>query len=278
MIAEIGHALLWLAAACAGLQVVASLAPQARITGLAVPAAALQGWLWLWIAACLIWVFWTTDLSVAGVAATTAAATPPGLKLAAIVVQDGGWMVVATALAAWGGGVLAFLRPGGRVTLGVAGAAALVLTLALLAGVQPFARLVPAPTEGVGFPAAVRARLAALGAGEPGPSFALGETRGGTTLVAVTPVAGPDSTGVAAEVRVGGTVLLPEWRETMRPRAAFPVAAHGFGMGGWISTTLAPAEPGRWRVGVTRLGWAWLLLPLLIGGAGAWSWLVRGRR
>ncbi len=275
MIAEIGHALLWLAAACAGLQAVAALVPQARIVGLAVPAAALQGWLWLWIAACLIAVFWSTDLSVAGVAATTDAATPPGLKLAAIVVEDGGWLIVVAALAAWGGGGLAFLRPGGKVALGVTGTGALMFTITLLAGVQPFARLVPAPTEGAGFPVAVRARLAGIGGGVSGQGFALGETRGGTTLVAVTPVAGPDSTGVAAEVRAGNIVLLPEWRETIRPRAAFPVAAYGVEAEGWARATLAPAEPGRWRVGVTRVGWAWLLVPLLIGGAGACAWRRR---
>lgn len=273
MIAEIGHALLWLAAGCALLQAVGGLLPQARIAGLTVTAAALQAWLWLGIAACLGWIFWTTDLSVAGVAATTDAGTPDGLKLLAIVVQDGGWLIAATALIAAAGVGLAFARPSQR-GLGALGAAGVVLTATLILAVAPFARLAPAPTEGAGFPVTIRAGLAGIG-GVPGAPLALGATRGDTTLVAVTPLAGPDWTGVAAEVRAGGTVLLPEWRETTRQHAGYPVAAHGLGPGGWTTATLAPDTGRRWRVGVSRIGWAWLLLPLLAVAGGVWAWRRR---
>ncbi len=242
MIAEAGHALLWLALAMAGLQAAGGFV--AALRTLVVPAAVLQGWLWLWIAGCLIWVFAVTDLSVAGVAATTDAALPPPFKLIAIALQDGG-LIVLTALAAWVGALLAF-RCGQRTrAIGGAGLATLALTAALL-GAAPFARLVPAPTAGAGFPVAVRARLANLM-----PSGAV--LRDGVAPVAVTPVAGPDSTGVLAVVQVDGTQLAPEWREI--GGTGFPVADGSLTWRGWVAATVVPAPGGRWQVRVTR--WPW---------------------
>jgi len=240
VIAEAGHALLWLALGMAALQAAGGWVPALR--ALAVPAAVLQGWLWLWIAGCLIWVFAVTDLSVAGVAATTTAALPLPLKLTAIAVRDGGGLIVLTALAAWAGAVLAFFGGQRGRAVGIAGLGALALTAALL-GTAPFARLVPAPTAGAGFPVAVRARLAALM-----PSGAV--LNDGVALVAVTPVAGPDSTGVLAAVRAGDRLLAPEWREV--GGTGFPVADGTLTWRGWVAATVVPAPGGRWRVRVTR--------------------------
>ena len=278
MIAEIGHALLWLAAACAALQAVAGLVPRAGLERLAVPAAMAHGWLWLWVVGGLGWVFWTTDLSVAGVAATTSSALPDGLKLAAVGVQGGGVVIALGALVAWGGAVLAFVAGQARPAIGGAGLAGVAVAAVLLVVVQPFARLVPAPTEGAGFPSATRAWLAGLT--PPGTTVVdaplpLGGSANGVTLSAVTPVAGPDSTGVLAEIRVGGVVLTPEWRETTRPRAGFAVRDSAVGAGGWFAARLAPADGGRWRVSVTRLSWLWAALAVLAAAAAALAWRRR---
>ncbi|QXQ06736.1 hypothetical protein KX816_01265 [Sphingosinicellaceae bacterium] len=261
MIAEVGHALLWLAAACALLQTIAGLVPRARLERLTVPAAMANGWLWLWVVAGLGWVFWTTDLSVAGVAATTRSDLPGALRLVAIVVQPGGSVIVLGALLAWGGALLAFVAGQARPAIAGVGLASVSVAAILLVGVQPFARLIPAPTEGAGFPSATRGWLAALappGATVVDAPLPLGGIGNGVTLTAVTPVAGPDSTGVMGEVRVDGVVLLPEWRETMRPRDQFAAVDSRLGVGGWFAARLQPEGDGVWRVSVTRLSWLWL--------------------
>lgn len=273
MIAEVGHALLWLAAGCAAVQA----AGPVRLRALTVPAAVLQAWLWLWIAASLAWVFVTTDLSVAGVAATTAGATPTSLKLIAIVVQDGGWLIAATALLAWTGCVLAFFAARLTRLLELLGAAGLMLTLALLVAAPPFARLSPAPTEGAGFPSRPRAALAALvpGIADAPLTLALGEQRGDVTLTAISPTAGPDSTGIVGGVRIGKALLTPEWRETVQPRAAFAVADTGRDELSLVGAAMTPRPDGRWQVAVWRLPLVAPALALIAAG----SWLVwRWRR
>lgn len=278
MIAEVGHALLWLAAACALLQGVAGLHPRLGLERLTVPAAMAHGWLWLWVVASLGWVFWTTDLSVAGVAATTRSDLPGWLRLVAVVVQPGGNVIVIGALVAWGGAALAFFAGQARPLIGSAGLAGVSLAAALLFAIQPFERLVPAPTEGAGFPSATREWLAGLappGATVIDAPLALGGSANGVTLAAVTPVAGPDSTGVIGEVRVGSVGLVPEWRETAHPRAGFVVGDSAVGSGGWFAARLQPAGGGRWRVVVTQLSWLWLVLGALVVAAGAWTWRRR---
>ena len=278
MIAEIGHALLWLAGACALLQGLAGLHPRLGLERLTVPAAMAHGWLWIWVVASLAWVFWTSDLSVAGVAATTRSDLPDGLKLAAVIVQDGGATIVLGALVAWGGAVLAFRAGHARATIGSVGLAGLSIAAVLLVAVQPFARLVPAPTEGVGFPAATRAMLAGLappGATVIDRALALGGSADGVTLVAVTPVAGPDSTGVVGEVHVGSVVLNPEWRETLAPRTGFAIADTALGSGGWLAARLEPVDGRVWRVSVNRLSWVWFVAAVLLLAAAAWGWRHR---
>ena len=149
MIAEIGHALLWLAAACALLQTVAGLIPNARIGDLTVAAALANGWLWLWIALCLGSMFINGDLSVATVAAVSHARMSAIDRLAAAVLGGGGMAIVATALLGWSGAGLALAHGAGRDRLiGWCGLASLLATAWLLGGIEPFARLTPVPTHG----------------------------------------------------------------------------------------------------------------------------------
>ena len=249
MIAEIGHGLLWLAAACALLLTVAGFA--ARLNDLAVPAALAVGWLWLWILACLAWLFWNVDLSVAAVAENTQSRLPAGLRLAAVVLRPGGGWPIAAA-----------------VVLGVIGGVALVLHALVLAA-PPFARLDPAPTEGAGFDPVWRDALAARALAGPrwtmfDAPLAVGQRAGAYRLAAITPVASSDSTGVGAEVHVDDLVLLPEWRETILPRHASAVPDFAWvGIGWWSAQIGPPRSDGRWRVTVERV----VPVPLFLGAA-----------
>ena len=276
MIAEVGHGLLWLALACALLLAVAGFWP--RLNDLAVPVALATGWLWLWVLGAIAWVFWSLDLSVAAVAANTQSRLPEGLRLAAAVLRPGGGWPVAAAAIGIAGAVAALRRDGSR-TLGGFGLASAMLTAIVLTG-APFARLVPAPTEGAGFDSGWRARLAGLGSGGTrvfDGSLAPGTAVGAVRLAAITPVGGPDSTGVAGEVRVGGVVLLPEWRETILPRAGYRVADIAWTAGARWRATLGPPDADvRWSVTVERLS----LIPLYLAlagaaGAGALAWRRR---
>ena len=284
MIAEIGHALLWLATGCAALAAVAGLMP--RLTALAVPAALATAWLWLWVGGALAWVFANADLSVAAVAANTQATLPVALRLAAAVLRDGGGLPLAVAAAALLAATLAFRGAPPRL-IGGASLVTLALQILVLAAAPPFARLAPAPTDGAGFAAAWRDRLAALAPPggvvfdtllATGARDSTGAT--GVRLAALTPVVGPDSTAVLAEIHVtvGGTdvgTLIPAWRETILPPHGAPVADDALSWQGWWSATLGPPrDDGRWRVRVTRLPLGWIVAPGLAAVA-LTGWAVR---
>ncbi len=282
MIAEIGRGLLWLAGACVGLAAVAGLLPRARLSGLAVPAAVLSAWLWLWIAAALAWLFVHDDMSVAAVAGNSHSHLPANLKLAAIVLRDGGGWLAGAAGSTLAAAAVALLAGRRIAAVGAVAALSLGLHLGLLIAADPFARLDPAPTEGVGFPSVWRDRLAALA--PPGTvvadavlplggSVAAGPDR--LRFAALTPDAGPDSTQVLAELRLvapsgASVVLIPQWRETNLPLHAAPVADSVLAWGGWYAATLGPPGPdGRWPVRVTRLDWrplAGIAVALAAGG------------
>lgn len=270
MIAEIGLALLWLAAACAALQVVAGLVPRAGISNLGGPAALAQGWLWLWIIGCLCWVFAQGDMSVAAVAANTHSALPMGLRYAAIVLRDGGGLLLATALVALGGGVLALThRPPVR-WLGAIGAVAMLLHVALFVAALPFARLVPAPTEGAGFDSGWRDRidrLAPIGSVVFGGALLPGATSGEVRFAGLVPAAGPDWTAIEATIEVGSpaTILKPQWRTTNRPQHSASVSDLKLGPGGWYSAEIgAPRADGRWPIIMRQVA----LTPFLLLGSG----------
>ena len=290
MIAEIGRGLLWLACACAGLAAVAELVPRARLGGLAVPAAVLGAWLWIWIAGGSAWVFVQDDMSVAAVAENSHSHLPVSLKLAAIVLRDGGGWVTAAALAALAGAGVAVAAARRGIILGAICALSFGVHAALLV-VDPFARLDPAPTEGAGFPSVWRDRLGRLAPPgavvadailEVGAAVRDGGTRVG--LVAVTPDAGPDSTEILVEVRVtdgsaGPIVLIPRWRETNVPLHAAPVADSALTWSGWYAATLGmPRADGRWPVRVTRLDWRPKLAVLVVLAVGVAVTLGQRRR
>lgn len=282
MIAEVAHGLLWLAGACAVLQVYAAW----RLRELETPAALAVGWLWLWIAAALAWLFHALDFSVTAVAANTHSALPEGLRLAAAVLRPDGLWPVAAALVAWAGAVLAW-RGAGRLALGVTGAASLALHAGLLM-TAPFARLDPAPVEGAGFASASRDWLATIGLPAAAPvvamPFAVGAAADGVALDAVTPVGGEDSTAIVADVRVtiDGTdlVLRPEWRETILPRHASGVPDTGCdGFACWRAAVGPPQSDARFVVTVARVG----ILPFVSALAGlaaliGWSAVRAWRR
>lgn len=274
MIAEIAHGLLWLASACAVLQIYAAW----RLPELTVPTALAVGWLWLWIAGGLAWLFWSLDFSVAAVAANTHSALPESLRLAAAVLRpDGGWPVAA-ALVAWGGAVLAW-RGAARSVLAAVGVASVALHLVLLT-TAPFARLDPAPVEGAGFAPAWRDRLATLGlpAGAPVVTmpFAVGARADGVALDAVNPLGGADSTAIVGEVRVtidgSDLVLRPEWRETILPRNASAVPDTGCdGFACWRATLGAPRGDARFMVTVARVTvWPFALALAALVALGGW--------
>lgn len=278
MIAEIAHGLAWLACACALLQLFAAW----RLPALAGPAALAVGWLWLWIAGGLAWLFWSLDFSVVAVAANTQSALPEGLRLAAAVLRPGGGWPVAAALVAWGGAVVAW-RGAPRAVLGGVAVASVALHIGLLAGHNPFVRADPAPVEGAGFSPVWRDRLANFGPTHPALSavLAVGGRGGMATLVDVAPVGGPDSTGVVGEIRLGlnaPLVLRPEWRETNLPRHASSVPDTAWADGGWWRASIRPHGDGRWLVTVARLRFDPWLLGLAVVGLAGFTWLQRRRR
>lgn len=281
MIAEIAHGLAWLASACAVLQLYAAW----RLPELATPTALAVGWLWLWIAAGLFWLFHGLDFSVVAVAANTHSALPEGLRLAAAVLRPSGIWPVAAALVAWSGAVLAW-RGAGHLVLGAVGAVSIVLHLGLLAN-APFARAEPAPVEGAGFSPVWRDRLATLGLpADPAVAvpLAVAERADGVALDAANPVGGPDSSGIVGDVRVTITdsdvVLHPEWRETILPRHASSIPDTGCdGLSCWRATIGPPRGDGRFPVTVARVR----VLPFVFGavaliGLVGWAGLRAWRR
>lgn len=283
MIAEIAHGLLWLASACTVLQICAAW----RLPELGVPAALAVGWLWLWIAAGLVWLFHALDFSVATVAANTHSALPEGLRLAAAVLRPGGGWPVAAALVAWGGAIFAW-RNAGRIALGVIGAASVGLHAVLLTTV-PFSRRDPAPVEGAGFASASRDWLATIGLPASAPAvampFAVGAAADGIALVAVDPIGGADSTAIIGFVRVridGADLMLrPQWRETILPRHASAVPDTGCdGLTCWRATIGPLRADARFMVMVARVRvlpvvLAVVALLALAGWAGVRVWRRR---
>ncbi|TRW15011.1 heme lyase CcmF/NrfE family subunit [Glacieibacterium frigidum] len=283
MIAEIAHGLLWLASACAVLQVYAAW----RLPELTVPTALAVGWLWLWIFGGLAWLFWSLDFSVAAVAANTQSALPESLRLAAAVLRPGGVWPVAAALVAWVGAVLAW-RGAARSVLGVIGGVSVALHAVLLIA-APFTRLDPAPVEGAGFASVWRDRLATLGLPAAAPvvamPFAVGARADGVALDTVNPVGGQDSTAIVGDVRVtidgADLVLHPEWRETILPRHASGVPDTGCsGLGCWRATIGPPMGDARFMVSVARVTvWPFLAAAVALGALLGWAGLrARGRR
>ena len=157
MIAEAGLAALWLAAALSLLQLGAGILSLrgADVAGLIRPVAVAQGALAALAFAALLMVFMRTDLSVALVAANSHVDKPTIYKLAgAWGNHEGSMLLWIMVLAVSGAAVAAWERrlPERTMIATLAGQAAIGLGFYafLLLASNPFARLMPAATEGRG--------------------------------------------------------------------------------------------------------------------------------
>ena len=160
MIAEVGLAALWLAAALAVLQLAGGLLAQrggtdSEIASLTRPAAMLQGGLVAISFAALLWVFAITDLSVKLVATNSHTAKPLIFKLSGAWGNHEGSMLLWVTVMALAGALIAAVErrlPERTMlaTLAAQGFVALGFYAFLLLSSNPFERLpVPAP-EGLG--------------------------------------------------------------------------------------------------------------------------------
>ncbi|WP_347304265.1 heme lyase CcmF/NrfE family subunit [Croceibacterium sp. TMG7-5b_MA50] len=159
MIAELGLAALWLAAALAGLQLLGGIAVlrdgEALLGQMVRPAAQLQAVLCALSFAALLYLFAVTDLSVALVAGNSHSAKPAIFKLAGAWGNHEGSMLLWVSVMALAGGLIAAVeRRLPERTLSATLAAQAWVGLGfyafLLLSSNPFARLDPAPPEGTG--------------------------------------------------------------------------------------------------------------------------------
>ncbi|MBA3055187.1 MAG: heme lyase CcmF/NrfE family subunit [Sphingomonadales bacterium] len=159
MIAELGLATLWLAAALALLQLIAgALALTARGTGfvgVVRPSAVVQGGLALLSFLALIMVFVQTDLSVKLVAANSPSAKPLMYKIAGAWANHEGSMLLWVTVMGLAGGFVALVEkrlPERTMLATLAGQAFVSLGFYafLLFASNPFERLNPVPVEGQG--------------------------------------------------------------------------------------------------------------------------------
>jgi cytochrome c-type biogenesis protein CcmF len=159
VIAEFGLAALWLAAALAGLQLVAGVMGVRNegdaIARLARPAALVQALLCGLAFLTLLWLFARTDLSVALVANNSHSEKPMIFKLAGAWGNHEGSMLLWVTVMAVAGGLIALVerRLPEKTMLATLGAQAFVglgFYAFLLFSSNPFERLDPAPVEGNG--------------------------------------------------------------------------------------------------------------------------------
>ena len=159
MIAELGLAALWLAAALAVLQLVAAaLGVAGRAGGLEAlvrPAAGVQAFLCLVSFAALLWVFAVTDLSVKLVAANSHSMKPFVFKLTGAWGNHEGSMLLWVTVMALAGGAIALIERRldertMQATLAAQGFVALGFYAFLLLSSNPFERLYEIPPEGNG--------------------------------------------------------------------------------------------------------------------------------
>ena len=159
MLAELGLAALWLAAALAGLQLAAgmlALRPQgADLAGIVRPLAVVQGVLVALAFAALVLLFVHTDLSVKLVAENSHSAKPMIYKIAGTWGNHEGSMLLWVTIMGLAGGFVALVerRLPERTMLATLGGQAFVslgFYAFLLLASNPFQRLNPVPAEGNG--------------------------------------------------------------------------------------------------------------------------------
>ncbi|WP_309623868.1 heme lyase CcmF/NrfE family subunit [Novosphingobium sp.] len=159
MIATLGLAALWLAAALAVLQLVGAIVTLRRadnpLGAVVRSVAAVQGGLVAVSFACLIWVFLETDLSVKLVSENSHSLKPLLFKFAATWGNHEGSMLLWVSIMALGGACVALFErrlsePAMLATLAAQAFVSIGFYAFLLIASNPFARLDPVPAEGRG--------------------------------------------------------------------------------------------------------------------------------
>ncbi len=261
MIAEIGHAALWLAAALAVLQTVAGalalrtpeLAPGAAPSPYAMyarPAAVVQAFLAVIAFATLLYAFAITDLSVKLVATNSHSMKPLLYKLTGTWGNHEGSMLLWVAVLALSGGLLAFAErrlPERTMsaTLAVQGFVAIGFYVFLLVSSNPFERLPIPAVEGVG----LNPLLQDIGLAIHPPTLYIGYV----------------GLSVAFSLAMGALItreVTPEFAKVMRPWV----------LGAWVFLTLGITAGSYWAY--YELGWGgwWFWDP--VENASLMPWLA----
>ena len=254
MIAELGLAALWLAAALATLQLAgAILGTRAGGAGFAAavrPAATVQGAIAAFSFVMLVWLFARTDLSVALVAMNSSVDKPMIFKLAGAWGNHEGSMLLWVAVMAIAGALIAWLerRLPERTMLATLGAQAFVALgfyAFLLESSNPFARLPVPPPEGAG----LNPLLQDIGLAFHPPTLYLGYV----------------GLSVAFSFAVGALLtgqVTPAFARTMRPWV----------LGAWIFLTVGITAGSYWAY--YELGWGgwWFWDP--VENASLMPWLA----
>jgi cytochrome c-type biogenesis protein CcmF len=254
MIAEIGLAALWLAAAMAGLQLFAGAMALTRHGGqfaaLVRPAAIVQGLLALVSFAVLVWLFCVTDLSVKLVALNSHSAKPFIFKLAGTWGNHEGSMLLWVMVMALSGSFIALVErrlPEPMMLATLAGQAfvSLGFYVYLLLASNPFERLSPAAPEGQG----LNPLLQDIGLAFHPPTLYLGYV----------------GLSVAFSFAIGALV-------TREVGPAFARAMRPWVLGAWIFLTLGIAAGSYWAY--YELGWGgwWFWDP--VENASLMPWLA----
>jgi cytochrome c-type biogenesis protein CcmF len=254
MMAELGLAALWLAAALAGLQLVAgSLALTARgegLAGIVRPVAVVQGVLCLTAFAALIALFCQTDLSVKLVAMNSHSAKPFIYKLAGAWGNHEGSMLLWVTVMGLAGGFVALVEkrlpePTMLATLAGQAFVSLGFYAFLLLSSNPFERLNPPAPEGQG----LNPLLQDLGLAFHPPTLYLGYV----------------GLSVAFSFAIGALV-------TREVGPAFARAMRPWVLGAWIFLTLGITAGSYWAY--YELGWGgwWFWDP--VENASLMPWLA----
>ncbi|WP_137678977.1 heme lyase CcmF/NrfE family subunit [Aurantiacibacter suaedae] len=254
MIAEIGLAALWLAAALAVLQLLGGLLGAGEnghpLAALVRPAAALQAGLCGLSFLCLLYVFAVTDLSVLLVANNSHSMKPLIFKLAGAWGNHEGSMLLWVTVMALAGGAIALIerRLPERTMLATLGAQAFVglgFYAFLLLSSNPFERLTQAPPEGNG----LNPLLQDIGLAFHPPTLYVGYV----------------GLSVAFSFAVGALLtraVTPEFARVMRPWV----------LGAWIFLTIGITAGSYWAY--YELGWGgwWFWDP--VENASLMPWLA----
>lgn len=254
MIAELGLAALWLAAALAVLQLVGGFLGARddgnELTALVRPAAVMQGVLCAVSFGALIYAFAVTDLSVKLVASNSHSMKPLAFKLSGAWANHEGSMLLWVTVMALASGLIAFIerRLPERTMMATLGAQAFVAIgfyLFILVASNPFERLSPVPADGNG----LNPLLQDMGVSFHPPTLYIGYV----------------GLSIAFSFALGALLtrnVTPEFARVMRPWV----------LGAWIFLTIGIAAGSYWAY--YELGWGgwWFWDP--VENASLMPWLA----